>query len=467
MGAKPRIKRINCILRTKEIKPNPRNPRTHSKAQIQQIAASIDAFGFGSPVLVDEALVTLAGWGRVMATDSLGIPEIPAVQIVGLTEAEKRALVLADNKIADNAGWDRERLAVELPDLTESLLREKLDISVTGFSPAEIDQLLTDFEENSADPDDDIDRGWQTGPLVSHRGSLWILDQHRLECGDARNDVELDRLMGPNRAVMAFLDVPYNLPVRSIGGRGRVKHPEFAFASGEMSSQHYVEFLTHAFGNASRVSRDGAVHFVCCDWRHVTEIMEAGRHSYADTLNIVVWVKSNAGQGAFYRSQHEFIVVSRVGKTTHLNNVKLGRHGRSRSNVWNYRGVNTFGAGRMEELRSHPTVKPIALVADAMRDCTRRRDVVLDTFSGAGTTIVAAERVGRRAYAMELEPRYVDVAIRRWQAFTGKDALDAESGRTFDQLAEQARQEPTDHHTDEDDQSETDEASNETPAERE
>ena len=196
----------------------------------------------------------------------------------------------------------------------------------------------------------------------------------------------------------------------------------------------YVEFLVSALGNCNRVSRDGAVQYVCCDWRHVTEIIEAGRLTYGEVLNIVVWVKSNAGQGSFYRSQHEFIVVFRVGRSPHLNNIQLGRHGRSRSNVWTYRGVNTFGAGRMEELRSHPTVKPVALVADAMRDCTRRRDIVLDTFSGSGTVIMAAERIGRRAYAMEIEPRYVDVAIRRWQAFTGKDALDSESRRTFDQL---------------------------------
>ena len=185
------------------------------------------------------------------------------------------------------------------------------------------------------------------------------------------------------------------------------------------------------------MSRDGAVQYVCCDWRHVTEIIEAGRLTYGEVLNIVIWVKSNAGQGSFYRSQHEFIVVFRVGRSPHLNNIQLGRHGRSRSNVWTYRGVNTFGRGRMEELRSHPTVKPVALVADAMRDCTRRRDIVLDTFSGSGTVIMAAERIGRRAYAMEIEPRYVDVAIRRWQAFTGKDAVDSESGRTFDQLEEE------------------------------
>jgi DNA modification methylase len=430
--------RIDRRLSIQEIKANLRNARTHSKAQIRQIAESIKAFGFGAPVLVDETFTLICGYGRLKAAERLNIAEIPAVQLLGLSEAQRRGLALADNKIADNAGWDRARLAIELPDLTELLIKENLDISVTGFSPAEIDQLQVDFEEDSADPGDAIDRGWQTGPVVSQQGILWVLDQHRLLCGDARSESDLDRLVGPSRVAMAFLDVPYNVRVRSIGGRGRVKHAEFAFASGEMTPPEYVEFLGDALGNATRVSRDGAVHFVCCDWRHVTEIMEAGRLAYGETLNIAVWVKSNAGQGSFYRSQHEFVVVFRAGDAAHLNNVELGRHGRSRSNVWNYRGVNTFGAGRLEQLRSHPTAKPIALVADAMRDCTRRRDIVLDTFSGSGTTIMAAERIGRRAYAMDIEPRYVDVAVRRWQAFTGKDAVNAESGQTFDQLAERA-----------------------------
>ena len=250
--------------------------------------------------------------------------------------------------------------------------------------------------------------------------------------------------MSSKRAAMSFADVPYNLAVRSIGGRGRIKHEEFAMASGEMSSSEYVNFLVAGLGNCGRVSRSGAVHFVCCDWRHVSEIIEAGRLVYDEVLNIVVWVKSNAGQGSFYRSRHEFIVVFRVGKGPHLNNIELGRHGRSRSNVWNYAGVNAFRAGRMEELRSHPTAKPVTLVADATRDCTRRGDVVLDTFSGSGTTIMAAERIGRRAYAMEIEPRYVDVAIRRWQAFTRKDAVHAVSGRTFDQLTAERSITPND-----------------------
>ena len=205
--------------------------------------------------------------------------------------------------------------------------------------------------------------------------------------------------------------------------------------SGELSRAGFVEFLKDTLAAAAAVSRDGAVHFVCMDWRHIGELLEAGGTVYGETLNIAVWVKSNAGQGSFYRSQHELIGVFRVGKAPHLNNIELGRHGRSRSNVWHYAGVNTFRAGRLDDLKSHPTVKPVALVADAMKDVTRRRDIVLDTFCGSGTTILAAERVGRRAYTLELEPRFVDVAIRRWQAFTRRDAIHAETGLTFEELA--------------------------------
>ena len=234
---------------------------------------------------------------------------------------------------------------------------------------------------------------------------------------------------------MAFLDPPYNVRVGSVVGRGRTKHAEFAMASGEMSRREFVGFLIETLGNAATHSRAGALHYVCMDWRHLGELIEAGDQTYGEMLNLAVWVKSNAGQGSFYRSQHELIGVFRVGEAPHLNNVELGRHGRSRSNVWRYAGVNSFRAGRMDELSAHPTAKPVALVADAMKDCTRRRDIVLDTFCGSGTTLMAAERVGRRAYGLELEPRYVDVTIRRWQAFTRRDAVHMETGQTFDERA--------------------------------
>jgi hypothetical protein len=417
------------------LKRNPRNARTHSKKQIRQIADNIAAYGFTAPVLIDENSLLLAGHGRLEAAKLLGLKKIPAFRLNGLSETQKRALLLADNKIAANAGWDRERLAIELPELAELLIDEGLDLSITGFEPAEIDQLVTDFEENSADPADTIQNNWLSVVPVSQPGDLWQLGPHRLLCGDARYAANLECLLGDEQAAMAFLDPPYNVRVGSVVGRGRIKHGEFAMASGEMSRCEFVAFLSETLGNAANHSGAGAVHYVCMDWRHLGELLEASQQTYDEMLNLAVWVKSNAGQGSFYRSQHELVGVFRVGGALHLNNVSLGRHGRSRSNVWHYAGVNSFRAYRMDELAVHPTVKPIGLVADAIKDCTRRRDIVLDTFFGSGTTLLAAERVGRRAYGLELEPRYIDVAIRRWQAFTRRDAVHVETQCTFDERA--------------------------------
>src|SRR5438445_7495458 len=428
-----------------KLTPNGRNARTHSRKQIRQIADSIAAFGFVVPIVIDDSGVIIAGHGRYAAAKLLGLKQVPAIEVRDLSEAKRRALALADNKIADNAGWDRELLAAELPELAELLVVEGLDISITGFAPVEIDQITADFEDDPSDPADTVDPRWTTAALVTRPGDLWELGRHRLVCGDARGADDLARLMGGAQAAMAFLDPPYNVRVRDIVGRGRVKHTEFAMASGELSRADFVAFLKSTLAAAAAVSRDGAVHFVCMDWRHIGELLEAGGAVYDDVLNLAVWVKSNAGQGAFYRSQHELIGVFRVGEEPHLNNVELGRHGRSRSNVWHYAGVNTFRAGRLDDLQSHPTVKPVALVADAVRDCTRRGDIVLDIFGGSGTTILAAERVGRRAYTLEIEPRFVDVTIKRWQAFSGKDAICAETGLSFQQARHGPRCGPSAH----------------------
>jgi DNA modification methylase len=418
-----------------QIKLNRRNSRTHSAKQIRQIANSMVAFGFTSPLLVTEDGELIVGEGRYKAAQLLGLAKVPVIVLAGLSPTKQRALAIADNKIAENAGWNRERLAMEIPELAGLLEGERLDVSILGFEAIEIDQLVTDIEENAADPEDSIDPKWWQDRVVSKPGDLWLLGPHKLICGDARSAADIARLMAPCRADVAFLDPPYNLRIGGVVGRGRTKHAEFAIASGEMSPPEYARFLGIALNAAASVSRDGALHYVCTDWQHIAELMAAAKPVYGDTINIAVWVKSNAGQGSFYRSQHEFVGIFRVGETPHLNNVEVGRHGRSRSNVWHYAGVNSAHAGRMEELRSHPSAKPVALVADAIKDCTRRGDVVLDTFSGSGTTIMAAERVGRHARALEIEPRLADVAIRRWQAFTRRDARHAESGLSFDEIA--------------------------------
>jgi DNA modification methylase len=429
------MQHVQRMVALDQIKPHPHNTRTHSKKQIGQIADSIRAVGFASPVLIDEHGVLLAGHGRLEAARLLGLKTVPAIVIDGLTEARKRALLLADNRIAQSAGWDRERLASELMSLPELLVADDLDITVTGFEPAEIDALLADFEGDASDPADELDPAQLAGPAVTRPDDLWQLGKHRLLCGDARDSIHLNRLMGRERAHMAFLDPPYNVRVRDIVGRGQFKHQEFAMASGEMSQEAFTTFLTQTLALAAKVSIDGAVHYVCMDWRHIGELVTAGHATYDTMLNLVTWVKSNAGQGSFYRNQHELIGVFRVGHSPHLNTVELGRHGRSRSNVWKYAGANTFRAGRMDDLRAHPTVKPVSMVADAIKDCTHRNHIVLDTFCGSGTTLLAAERVGRHACGVEIDPRYVDVAIRRWQAFTGKDAVHIDSGLTYEEIA--------------------------------
>lgn len=415
-----------------KIRPNPRNARTHSKKQIRQIAASIRKFGFLNPLIVDDANMILAGHGRLEAARLEGMAHAPIVQFGHLSEAQKRAYVIADNKLAEQAGWDRELLSIELGELIELLPIEGLDLSITGFETGEIDLLLADMASSRLSPDDAVPAVPESA--VSRRGDLWLLGKHRLLCGDSREPEAFVRAMGGAHAAAVFTDPPYNLRVRAIGGRGRVRHAEFAFASGEMSEAQFRGFLSQTLMNGVRVSAEGAVHYVCIDWRHVSELIGAARDLYGDLLNLVVWVKSNAGQGSFYRSQHEFIGVFRVGEEPHRNNVALGRFGRNRSNVWTYAGVNTFGKGRMDALAAHPTVKPVALIADALLDCTARGDVVLDQFMGSGTTILAAEKVARVAVGVEYEPRYVDVAILRWQRLTKLEATLAGDGRSFEEV---------------------------------
>lgn len=411
---------------------SPRNARTHSKAQVAQIARSIEQFGFTNPVLVDENGGVLAGHGRLRAAGDLGLKEIPTLCIAGLSAAQRRALMLADNKIAENAGWDRDLLAVELGELTGLLELEGLDISLTGFEAAEIDALAADLDDE-VEPDDQMP---SPGDPAVEKGDLWLLGRHRLICADARDDAAIARLMDGARAQMVFIDPPYNVPVLGhVQGRGAIKHREFAFASGEMSSEAFTSFLTECLAVCERNAVEGSIHFVCMDWRHVGELMAAGTSVFSELKNLCVWVKSNAGQGSFYRSQHELVFVFKKGEGAHVNNFGLGQSGRSRSNVWHYAGINSFRAGRLDELKMHPTVKPVALVADAIRDCSRRGDIVLDTFMGSGTTIMAAERLGRRAFGVEIDPAYVDVAIRRWLSVTKADAILAGTGETYPEVA--------------------------------
>ncbi len=420
--------------RISDLKPYDRNARTHTRKQILQIAASIGEFGWTNPVLIDGEGRIIAGHGRVAAADMLGIDEVPTILLEGMTEAQKRAYVIADNRLAELAGWDEEVLAIELQALGEIDL--DFDLEVTGFETAEIDLLIESLDESgSEDEADAIPEIDETAPPVSRLGDLWRLGRHRLLCADATKAESYERLMTVERARMVFTDPPYNVPIDGhVCGLGSVKHAEFAMASGEMSVGQFTAFLETVFGHLATNSADGSLHFVCMDWRHVFELMSAARGVYSEFKNLCVWNKTNGGMGSLYRSKHELVFVYKNGKAPHVNNVELGRHGRYRTNVWDYAGVNSLGANRLDELAMHPTVKPVALVADAIKDCSRRGDIVLDAFGGSGTTIIAAERTGRSGYALELDPKYVDVTIERFRQLTGEEAVHDETGLTFADL---------------------------------
>lgn len=412
------------------LRPYPKNARTHSRKQIRQIAKSIERFGFCNPVLIDDDNQIIAGHGRADAAKLLEIKEIPTVRLSHLSNDEKRAYILADNRLAEKAGWDREIILTELQHLTEV----GFDLDLTGFETAEIDLLMNDL--SAKDPREDEAPPYGKEPVISRAGDLWILGKHMLLCGDARNETSYRRLMR-EQADFVFTDPPYNVPIDGhVSGLGRIRHENFAMGCGEMSSEAFTVFLKSIFELLRRYSKDGSIHQVCMDWRHMREMLDAGNASYTELKNLCVWNKSNAGMGSFYRSKHELVFVWKNGTAPHINNFELGQHGRSRSNVWDYEGVNSFGAARHDELAMHPTVKPVALVADAIKDCSKAGSIVLDPFAGSGTVLIAAERTKRVARALEIDPGYVDVAIRRWQAFTGKPALLAPLEETFEDIAE-------------------------------
>ena len=401
---------------TGSLRPDPRNARTHPKKQIEQIIASIRAFGFTNPILADPEGNLIAGHGRLKAAKEMGLAEIPVIELVGLSEAQKKALRLADNKIALNAGWDLEILKLELQDL--SLPDLDVDLSLTGFSSGEIDVVLSD----APDPDDEVIPAVPTDPRV-RAGDIWQLGEHRIGCGDGRDKAFLAELIGDGEQVdCAFLDPPYNVKINGhVNAKGR--HREFAMASGEMTTEAFRTFLAETLGACVHVSRDGAVHFVCMDWRHMDDVSAACSDLYGELLNICVWNKSNAGMGSLYRSKHEMVFVYRVGDAPHTNAVELGKHGRNRTNVWDYTSVNSLKGSRREDLALHPTVKPVAMVADAICDVTRQGELVLDIFLGSGTSLIAAERVGRRFRGLDIDPAYVEVAMTRWADLTGKEPL--------------------------------------------
>ena len=412
-----------------KLEPYKNNARVHTKKQIKQIAASIKQFGFNCPVLVDANNSIIAGHGRVMACKELGIESVPTIAIEHLTEAQKRAFIIADNKLTENADWDFKLLGNEFKELAE--LNLDFDLNITGFEIGEIDVLIEELKSQEDQEEEPI--RILNGPTVTKPGDLWLLGNHRIYCGNSLEDKSFELLMESKKASMVFIDPPFNVPI-SGHVSGRDKHPEFAMASGEMSKTGFTEFLAKNFELLCKYTTDGSIHYVCMDWRHGEEITAASNSKYTELKNICIWVKDNGGMGSFYRSKHEFIYIFKNGSAAHINNFELGQHGRYRTNVWEYAGANSFARNKLAEenpLDLHPTVKPVVMVEDAIKDCSNHNDIILDSFLGSGTTLIAAEKASRICYGIEISPQYVDTAVKRWQNLTGETAISATTGIRF------------------------------------
>lgn len=412
-----------------------RNARKHPKSQLKHLQAGIQEFGFIVPILIDENNQVIAGHARLAVAEMLGMEKVPCVRVSDLSKAQKRALAIADNRIAELAEWDPEALRAEFLLLCEL----EFPVELTGFATAEIDLLIDSPMPAviaTSDPADAVNEPDRSLPAATLPGDLWELRDHRLLCGDALSEVAYTTVLGERQASMAITDPPYNVPIQGhVSGLGSAKHREFAMASGEMSADEFTAFLAAGMKFMAMFSIDGSIHFIFMDWRHIAELTSAATAVYSEWKALCVWNKSNGGMGSLYRSKHELVFVYKNGTAPHQNNVQLGKHGRYRTNVWDYAGANSFNPTRDTDLAAHPTVKPVAMIADAIRDCSKRGDLILDPFAGSGTILLAAERTGRRAAAIELDPHYVDTAVRRWQQATGESATLAGTGESFDDVA--------------------------------
>lgn len=425
-------------VRLSDLKLDEHNPRVHRPAHIRQIAESIKATGYNAPVLIDRDGVVLSGNGRVRACLLLGMIEAPAIRLDHLTPEQARAFSIAENRLVEAGEWDRRVLGQHFKAL--AALDLDFSLEVTGFATAEIDLMIEglDLDGSAADADDlPLE---PTPRVVTRPGDLWRLGRHRIVCADALKAESYVALLESRQADMVFTDPPYNVPIHGhVSGKGRRRHREFAMASGEMSEAEFATFLTRAMQEMAAHSRDGSVAFWCMDWRHLYPLFAAAKGSYDDLLNLCVWAKNNGGMGSLYRSAHELVAVFRKGPGPHRNNVELGRHGRNRTNVWSYPGANSFVRSSEEGdlIGQHPTPKPVQMVADAILDVSERGDVVLDPFLGSGSTLIAAERVGRVCRGLDLDPAYIDLTIRRWERLSGDQAVLAATGETFAQRAQE------------------------------
>lgn len=419
---------------TSSVEPYGKTLRPIRPKHLAAVVGSLRTFGFVAPIVIDDDNVVVDGHALVLAAERLGIDQVPVVRVGHLSPEMIKACRVALNKLSEGGCWDETAIKLEMIEIAPILVEHDIEIETLGYSVAEFDLMMT-----GADEPDVSDEGEETdlsSTAVSKDGDLWMLGGHRLLCGNALDEEAFVRVMAGEKARLTFTDPPYNLKVDGvISGLGKVKHREFAMASGEMSRAEFVSFLGAYMINCAEHSVDGAVHFACMDWRHFLELIMAGEAAFDKFLNLVVWNKTNAGMGSMYRSQHELVGVFKSGTAPHTNTFGLGDTGRYRTNVWTVAGANTFRRGRDQDLADHPTVKPTTLVMDAIKDVSHRGEVVLDCFCGSGTTILAAENTGRLCRGIELDPIYVDVAVKRWQKLTGKIATLEGDGRSFEDVS--------------------------------
>jgi len=419
------------------IKVSAHTARNHPEMQIVRVVESFKVFGCVLPLVVGKDNTLIAGHAMLAAAKRLKWTHVPAVFRADLSKADARALALTLNRLAELSNWNEEVLKFELKFLLDIEHELTFDVGVTGFGTVDFDRLFA-LPQSEAD-----EAGGELNPSLPaccRSGDLWRLGRHRLLVGDATQAADFKTLCEADLAQLALTDPPYNVRIRgNVSGRANAR--EFAMASGEMSPAEFTGFLETVFKNLARHSLDGSIHMHFMDWRHQGEMLSAGHAAYDRLLNLCVWVKDNAGMGSLYRSQHEFCFVWKKGSAPHVNNVELGKHGRNRTNVWTYPGATTFRAGRKRELADHPTPKTVAMLVDAIKDCSDRKAIVVDCFLGSGSTLIACEKTGRRCLGMEIDPAYADAAIRRWEAFTGRQAVHIATGTTFSDLAE-ARAKP-------------------------
>ncbi|QGN55012.1 DNA methyltransferase [Novosphingobium sp. Gsoil 351] len=402
--------------------PNPRNSRIHDDDQIDKLAESINSVGFNKPVVVGAGNVIYAGHGATLAAIKLGLDTIPTVSIAHLSEAQQRAFMIADNQLGELSEFNDEILAIELEEL---IALDEFEITATGFELPKVDDLIERRHKPKADP---ADKPVNPNHIedVARLGDLWLCGRHRLFCGSALDRESYLALLDGELAQMIISDVPFNVPIKGhVSSKADAR--EFGMASGEMSPEQFTAFLRTSFEHMIANSVDGSIHFIFMDFRHLLELLTAGS-VYTEFKNLCCSVKSQGALGSLYRSRHELIAVFKAGKAKHINNIELGKHGRNRTNVWMAPGMNSFQKGRAEKLAMHPTLKPVGLIADAMLDCSTRGALILDPFGGSGTAMIAAERCGRRAAVIELDPHYVNVALRRFCDVTGIEPVNAATG---------------------------------------